>query len=161
MPRHVAPEQLSTCGQGGSSDVHGTDVFSRAKRSEVMSRVRNKNTKPELVVRSLLHSLGYRFRLHRNDLPGKPDIVLPKHRTVIFVHGCFWHQHENCRRARLPKQNQVFWSAKLAQNKERDRGAEVALKKLGWQVQVVWSCEAQGSRETLANKLSSFLPQQD
>src|SRR5579872_2867290 len=93
-----------------------TDNFSREKRSEIMSHVKSKNTKPEYVVRSALHKMGYRFRLQRKDLPGTPDIVLPKHRIVIFVHGCFWHQHPSCKRATKPKQNAAYWERKLTRN---------------------------------------------
>jgi DNA mismatch endonuclease (patch repair protein) len=96
------------------------DVFSREKRSQIMSRVSGKNTKPELIVRSMLHSMGYRFRLHRSDLPGKPDITLPKYKKIIFVHGCFWHGHQDCQRAKRPTTNKKFWNEKLAKNIERD-----------------------------------------
>ncbi len=92
------------------------DAFSREKRSQIMSRVSGKNTKPELIVRSQLHKLGYRFRLHRKDLPGKPDITLPKHKKVIFVHGCFWHGHTDCRRSKRPTSNEKFWNEKLDKN---------------------------------------------
>lgn len=98
-----------------------TDVFTPEKRSDVMSRIKGRNTKPELVVRSLLHRMGYRFRLHRTDLPGKPDIVLPRYRTVIFVHGCFWHRHKGCRLAYTPKSRMEFWSTKFESNMIRDK----------------------------------------
>jgi DNA mismatch endonuclease (patch repair protein) len=97
------------------------DHLTRAKRSWNMSRIRSGNTKPEKVVRSLLHAMGYRFRLHRKNLPGKPDIVLPKYKTVIFVHGCFWHRHPGCKNATMPKTNTEFWEDKLSQNIDRDR----------------------------------------
>ena len=106
-----------------------------------MSRIRSGDTKPEIVVRSLLHRMGYRFRLHRRDLPGKPDIVLPKHRTVIFVHGCFWHRHRGCKRCTTPSTNQDYWLEKLKGNAERDRKNKRLLKKLGWKVAIVWECE--------------------
>lgn len=105
-----------------------------------MSRVKNKNTKPEIVVRSLLHQLGFRFRLHRNDLPGTPDITLPKYNTVIFVHGCFWHGHD-CERGRLPKTNSKFWEAKITKNIQRDKSNIEALKEKGWNVIIIWNCE--------------------
>jgi DNA mismatch endonuclease (patch repair protein) len=95
-------------------------VFTPEKRSEVMSRVRSKDTKPELAVRRALHAIGYRFRLHRGDLPDKPDVVVPKYRTALFVHGCFWHRHPGCTKARLPKNNADFWREKLQGNVERD-----------------------------------------
>ena len=116
------------------------DVFTEEKRREIMSRVRNRNTRQEVLVRSLLHRLGYRFRLHRSDLPGTPDIVLPKHRTVVFVHGCFWHGH-SCPRGKLPETRRAFWKAKIERNAERDRDARQELETLGWRVVVVWGCE--------------------
>lgn len=104
-----------------------------------MSRVRNKNTQAELVVRSILHRLGFRFRLHRRDLPGSPDIVLPKYRTVVFIHGCFWHGH-HCPRGKLPTKNREFWENKINRNVDRDRAAVRELGELGWRSIVVWSC---------------------
>lgn len=120
-----------------------TDVFSKAKRSEVMSRISSKNTKPELAVRSALHKLGYRFRLHRRDLPGNPDIVLPRFATAVFVHGCFWHRHPGCKFAYVPCSRLQFWMKKFQANIERDRRARSALRKLGWRVITVWECEGQ------------------
>lgn len=117
------------------------DRFSPAKRSEIMSRVRSKDTKAEMRVRSFLHRLGYRFRLHRRDLPGRPDIVLARCRAVIFVHGCFWHQHTGCSKAALPKTNAGAWTAKLDRNVERDRENSEALKAAGWRVVTVWECD--------------------
>jgi len=117
------------------------DVFTKAKRSEVMSRIRARDTKPERAVRSILHRLGYRFRLHRTDLPGKPDIVLPCLRIVIFVHGCFWHWHEGCRFAYTPKTRTEFWLKKLESNVARDRQVETQLAELDWLVITVWECE--------------------
>lgn len=118
-----------------------TDVFSKSKRSEVMSRIKGQNTKPELVVRSLLHRLGYRFRLHRTTLPGKPDIVLPRFKTVIFVHGCFWHRHKDCRFAYTPKSRTDFWLKKLESNVIRDIQVKSDLEILGWRVITIWECE--------------------
>ena len=103
-----------------------------------MSRIGPKDTSPELIVRSTLHRLGYRFRLHVKKLPGKPDIVLAKHRTVIFVHGCFWHRHKGCKQASTPKSNQAFWQEKFARNVERDRRNVRSLKQLGWKVIIIW-----------------------
>ena len=117
------------------------DKISKEHRSWNMSRIRSKDTTPEKTVRSLLHKMGYRFRLHRKDLPGKPDIVLPKYKTVIFVHGCFWHRHENCKYASIPKTNTEFWLDKLNKNVERDKKNQAELKKLGWKVIVIWECE--------------------
>lgn len=119
-----------------------TDVFSKEKRSSIMGRIKGMNTRPEILVRSLLHSKGYRFRLHRNDLPGRPDIVLPKYNTVIFVHGCYWHRHAGCKRGKsMPATNVSFWEKKFDGTVKRDRQAKRMLKKLGWQVLIVWECE--------------------
>lgn len=120
-----------------------------------MSRVKNKDTQPELRVRSLLHRLGYRFRLHRKDLPGKPDIVLPKYKSVVFVHGCFWHGHD-CSRGRRPTSNVEFWNSKLDKNIERDELNQEFLGQLGWRVLTVWECETRNV-DTLAIKLVDFL----
>ena len=106
-----------------------------------MSRIRSKNTKPEIVVRSLLHKLGYRFRLHSSKLPGKPDIVLPKYHTVIFVHGCFWHRHPGCKYAYSPKSRVEFWQKKFGENVVRHEHVAEELEELGWRVLVVWECE--------------------
>ncbi len=125
-------------------------------RSWNMSRIKSGNTKPELVVRSLLHSMGYRFRLHRKDLPGKPDIVLPKYRSVIFVHGCFWHRHHKCKYAYNPKSNMDFWQKKFKANIERDVRVIKELKDLGWNILIVWECEIK-DMEILKNKIYKFL----
>lgn len=118
-----------------------TDVFTKSKRSEVMSRIKGRNTKPERAVRSLLHHMGYRFRLHKADLPGKPDIVLSRYKTVIFVHGCFWHRHKDCRFAYTPKSRTDFWLNKLESNVIRDIQVKSDLEKLGWRVITIWECE--------------------
>ena len=117
------------------------DFITPEQRSWNMSRIRNRDTKPELIVRSLLHRKGYRFRLHRKDLPGKPDIVLPRFKKIIFVHGCFWHRHEECRYAYSPKSRVSFWQNKFSQNVKRDKEVKEALSQLGWQVHVIWECE--------------------
>ena len=106
-----------------------------------MSRIRGKNTRPELLLRSLLHRAGYRFRLHAPHLPGRPDIVLPKYRTVIFVHGCFWHRHEECSNATMPKTRTGFWAEKFQRTVERDQQKQAELEALGWKVLTVWECE--------------------
>lgn len=127
------------------------DQFTKAQRSRVMARVKNKNTKPEVRVRSMLHGMGYRFRLHRRDLPGAPDIVLPRHNKVIFVHGCFWHSHD-CPRGKRPETRTKFWNAKLDANKRRDEKNRRDLERHGWKVLVVWECrlkEPKVVRETL------------
>ncbi|WP_342453011.1 very short patch repair endonuclease [Pararoseomonas indoligenes] len=125
-------------------------------RRAVMRANKAKNTKPEIVVRRMLHAMGYRFRLHRRDLPGTPDIVFPGRRKAIQVHGCFWHQHEGCRRATLPATRREFWVPKLARNKQRDADAEARLRALGWKVINVWECELQDLGR-LEAKLQSFL----
>lgn len=132
------------------------DTVSKEKRSEVMSKVRAKNTKPEIIVRKLLHNNGFRFSLHRKDLPGKPDICLRKYKTVIFVHGCFWHDHKNCANARMPKSNQDYWVPKIKRNAERDNKHKADLKKMGWNVMTVWECELK-NQDKLARKLKEKL----
>jgi DNA mismatch endonuclease (patch repair protein) len=132
------------------------DTIDAQRRSENMRRIRSQNTKPELVLRSLLHQLGYRFRLHRKDLPGKPDIVFPGRRKVIFVHGCFWHQHSGCREGRPPGTHQDYWGPKLARNVERGVRAILQLEEVGWAAIVVWECEI-SSQELLLNRLRAFL----
>jgi DNA mismatch endonuclease (patch repair protein) len=124
-------------------------------RSALMARIGSKNTAPELTVRRLLHGLGYRFRLHRRDLPGTPDIVLPSRRKAIFVHGCFWHGH-GCRIGQPPKSRPEFWGPKLERNKARDEENSEALRGAGWEVAVVWQCETK-DKEALAERLEDFL----
>jgi DNA mismatch endonuclease (patch repair protein) len=118
-----------------------TDVYSPQKRSAVMRRVKGKDTAPELQVRRLIWSLGGRYRLHRKDLPGKPDIVLPARRIAIFVHGCFWHGHDCARGARVPKANRDYWLGKVGRNRARDIDSRAALESGGWRVETVWECE--------------------
>ena len=118
-----------------------TDVYGPEKRSAVMRRVKGKDTAPELLVRRLLWRLGARYRLHRADLPGKPDIVLPGRRLAVFVHGCFWHGHDCARGARVPKANRDYWIAKVGRNRSRDSGSRAALAALGWRVETIWECE--------------------
>jgi DNA mismatch endonuclease, patch repair protein len=119
------------------------DRLTKARRSWNMSRIRGKDTGPEKVVRSLLHRMGYRFRLHGKGLPGRPDIVLARRKTVVFVHGCFWHRHRGCRNCTTPTNNRGFWMKKLGGNAKRDKLNSRALGKLGWRVVVVWECEAE------------------
>ena len=111
------------------------------QRSRNMSAIKSKNTKPEIKVRKVLHSMGYRFRLHSKDLPGSPDIILPKYKTVIFVHGCFWHRHENCKYASTPKTRQEFWNKKFNENINRDKINQENLSSKGWKIIIVWECE--------------------
>ena len=124
------------------------DRISKKHRSWNMSRIRSKNTKPEMVVRSFLHKAGFRFRLHRHDLPGKPDIVLPKYNTVIFVHGCFWHRHKGCKYAYTPKSRLKFWKDKFAGTVKRDKLHLKQLQDNGWKVFIVWECETQNIDRT-------------
>ncbi|SPJ33450.1 Very short patch repair protein [Kushneria phyllosphaerae] len=136
------------------------DNISPERRSANMRAIRSKNTSPEMVVRRLLHQMGYRFRLHRKDLPGKPDIVLPKYRTVIFVHGCFWHQHPDpdCKDARLPKSNPDYWLPKLERNRVRDLEHQIKLENEGWNVVVIWACETKLKHSpALVEKLKNTL----
>lgn len=121
-----------------------------------MSRIKPQNTQPEKIVRSIVHQMGYRFRIHKTDLPGKPDIVLPKYRKIIFVNGCFWHGHKNCLRAKLPKSNNEFWLKKIEDNKRRDINNIEALRKLGWDVLVIWQCEIKNQIE-IQQRLKIFL----
>ena len=132
------------------------DTLTPDERSERMGRVRGKNTKPELVVRQLLHSMGYRYRLHRSDLPGNPDIVFPSRRKAIFVHGCFWHRHDGCPNNRTPKSRLDFWVPKLESNRQRDLRNQELLASSGWEYLVVWECELRDKKQ-LANRLRTFL----
>jgi DNA mismatch endonuclease (patch repair protein) len=121
-----------------------------------MAAVKSTNTKPEVAVRRLLHALGYRFRLHSNDLPGRPDMVLPKYKTVVLVHGCFWHQHPDCKPAARPASNLEYWSSKLDRTVIRDRKQQAELEALGWQVVVVWECEIRDA-ELVTTRLQQAL----
>ena len=141
-----------------------TDIFTPEKRSEVMSRIRGRNTKPEVALRSMLHRLGYRFTVSgpkNKSLPGKPDIVLPKYRTVIFVHGCFWHGHENCRIFKMPTSRRQWWSAKIMGNRARDKRNEAALLAMGWNVVTIWECalNSMAARKWLAVRIPGLIGQ--
>ncbi|MBS1532130.1 MAG: DNA mismatch endonuclease Vsr [Bacteroidetes bacterium] len=130
------------------------DVHSKETRSYNMSRIRSKDTKPEMLVRRFLHKKGFRYRLHVKDLPGKPDIVLPKYKTVIFIHGCFWHGHEGCKYFVAPRSNREYWLPKIIRNIERDQTAERLLKIEGWKVLKAWECQLKNS---IRNKTLEFL----
>jgi DNA mismatch endonuclease (patch repair protein) len=133
-----------------------TDVLTPAQRRYCMSQIRGKDTTPELIVRSLLHRLGFRFRLHRKDLPGRPDIVLPKIMTAVQVQGCFWHSH-NCALGRpVPKTNSLFWSEKRAKTTERDKAARLRLRRMGWKVLIIWECQT-GDPKKLERRLRTLL----
>lgn len=134
------------------------DTLTPEERSDRMSRIRGRDTKPELLVRRLTHALGFRYRLHRRDLPGSPDLVFPSRRKVIFVHGCFWHRHADpgCKLARMPKSKLDFWAAKLENNRKRDEVNLARLHGLGWETLVIWECQTR-DREALQAKIEGFL----
>ena len=134
------------------------DTVTPERRSWNMSRIRSVNTAPERLVRSLLHRMGYRFRLHQRNMPGSPDIVLPRHKTVVLVHGCFWHRHPECRRAYTPKSNRDYWRGKFAKNVSRDEEQHRELEALGWTVITVWECET-GEKDVLRDRLNRHLTQ--
>lgn len=131
------------------------DVVTRETRSRMMSGIRSADTKPEMAVRRYLHRRGFRYRLHARDLPGSPDLVLARYKAVVMVHGCYWHRHQGCRYAYLPKSNQEFWENKFRANVERDARSRKALEDLGWRVLVVWECETQheGCLRELKNEI--------
>lgn len=161
------PNRSGDCSAAGSSTArqcprmlglagNSMDIVSPEKRSRMMAAIRGKNTKPEMMVRKIAHAMGFRFRLHRKDLPGSPDLVFPHLKRVIFVHGCFWHQHPGCRFAYTPKSNTQFWQHKLEGNTRRDALALSMLGALGWEVLIVWECEIT-DLPALTLKLNSFL----
>ncbi len=130
------------------------DIWDKEGRSKMMSKIRSTNTKPEIKLRKFLFSQGFRYRINDKKLPGKPDIVLSKYKTVIFVHGCFWHGHEGCRRSHIPKSNEQYWITKIAGNLTRDKAHTQALKDLGWNVLVVWECEINNKTKFEVLKIS-------
>ena len=134
-----------------------TDTFDPETRSRIMRMVRSEDTAPEILVRRFVHHLGYRFRLHREYFPGKPDLVLPRLMSVIFVHGCFWHGHGCPRGARLPKTNAKYWSNKIARNVSRDKSNQHKLRSLGWRPLVVWECELRSKLDSTQRRISAFL----
>ena len=138
-----------------------SDIFSSQKRSDIMSKISGKNTKPEILVRKFLFSKGFRYRINVKTLPGKPDIVLPKYKTVIFINGCFWHGH-NCKKGKLPSSNIDFWKEKISNNKSRDAKNSDLLVKLGWKVIIIWQCEISkiDNRIKILNKLLEDIKQQ-
>jgi len=132
------------------------DTLTPNERSKRMSLIRGKDSSPEMKLRRLVHGMGFRYRLHVKDLPGKPDLVFPSRRAVIFMHGCFWHRHPGCKLARMPKSKLDFWRPKLEGNRERDLRNQEMLKKLGWHVLVIWECEMENV-EKVSNKVREFL----
>lgn len=141
-----------------------SDKLTKALRSELMSKIRAKNTHPELLVRSALFRLGFRFRIHSKKLPGSPDIVLPKYKAVIFIHGCFWHGH-NCKSGKLPATNKEFWEPKIAKNQARDRLVLKELKEQGWKILTIWECSLKGSRkkpfDVLMREITNWLKREN
>jgi DNA mismatch endonuclease (patch repair protein) len=133
-----------------------SDVFDSAKRSAVMAKVKSRDTKPELLLRRILTDLGARYRLHRKDLPGSPDVAMPGRRLAVFVHGCFWHGHDCARGSRVPKANRDYWLAKVARNKARDARNLTDLAAAGWRVETVWECQMK-DRDTLKERLAMLL----
>lgn len=129
------------------------DRLTPEQRRKTMQAVKGKNTSPEVLVRQYLHRQGYRFRLHRKDLPGKPDIVLPKYKTVIFINGCFWHRHQGCKQATMPASNIDYWEKKFKRTQERDNSQYRQLEKLGWKVVIVWECEV----ENMINSMNKYI----
>jgi DNA mismatch endonuclease (patch repair protein) len=157
--RRRARARMSARGANSAKNTTGADLRAHraeSARSRTMRAIRKKNTKPELVVRRLLHGLGLRFRLHRRDLPGSPDIVLPRHRAVVLVHGCFWHQHPGCRHGNKPRVRTAYWLPKLARNVARDAQALAALRALGWRALVVWECELRDV-DAVRDRLAAFI----
>jgi DNA mismatch endonuclease (patch repair protein) len=132
-----------------------TDMVSRKRRSEIMRNIKPQNSFPEVLVRSLIHKMGFRFRLHVRSLPGTPDVVLPRHRKIILINGCFWHSH-TCKKAGIPKSNRIFWKKKLRRNHQRDIENLIALKQMKWRVLVVWQCELKRPAHLL-KRLTKFL----
>jgi DNA mismatch endonuclease (patch repair protein) len=148
---------MTTSDETPSGDQKDHDIVSEEKRSEMMSKVRSENTAPEQRARSLLSRMGYRFQLHQEELPGKPDLVLPEHDIAVFVHGCFWHMHSGCDKATIPKSNTEFWREKLTGNVSRDKRVISKLTDDGWRVLVLWECELEDNIDQVAEKVEHHL----
>ena len=133
------------------------DNLSQKRRSDNMRQIRSNDTGPELTLRRLIHGMGYRFRLHRKELPGTPDLVFPGRKKVVFLHGCFWHQHAGCREGRVPGTRREYWEPKLARNQERDALAQAKLKSLGWGVLTLWECELSKNADGIMKQIGQFL----
>lgn len=155
MTIRVPPKSQFSRTPANSAEPH-FDSLSPEQRSERMRRIRAKDTKPEIIVRRLAWSLGYRYRLHCRKLPGCPDLVFTARKKVIFIHGCFWHQHKGCNQYRMPRSRLEFWLPKLESNKERDRANSVKLKKKGWSVLILWECELK-KRARVTRRITSFM----
>lgn len=138
-----------------------SDIFSKDKRSDIMSKISNKNTKPEILVRKYLFANGFRFRINDKRFPGKPDILLPKYKAAIFVNGCFWHGHENCKAATLPTSNTDYWANKITSNMERDKKVHAQLEQMGYRVFIIWQCQlkAKEKKSTLSNLVEKLIDQ--
>jgi DNA mismatch endonuclease (patch repair protein) len=150
------PRIVKICGRSGAAGGIGQEPAVSSQRSALMARIGPKNSVPEMVVRKVAHGLGYRYRLHGRDLPGTPDLVFPARRSIIFVHGCFWHRHSGCKRCTHPKTRFEFWAEKFARNVQRDASNEEALRRAGWRVLVIWECETFAPAE-VRRRLKSFL----
>ena len=133
-----------------------TDIVNNRRRSEMMANIKGGDTTPEHAVRRIAHRMGLRFRLHRKDLPGRPDLIFPRHRLAVFVHGCFWHRHEGCRNAYMPKSRVEFWTEKFTGNVARDKRNEEALRNLGWRTLVIWECETRNA-ENIGRRLAECI----
>ena len=156
LPRRRSDASKSRASDGEEGSRSGRDPLTARQRSEMMSRIRSKDTGPEMLVRRLVHGMGYRYRLHAKALPGRPDLVFRPRRKVIFVHGCFWHRHEGCSSNRIPATRSEFWRAKLDGNVERDQRNEASLRQMGWRVLVIWECETRDP-DRLAGTIKRFL----
>lgn len=132
------------------------DNMTKEQRTLCMSRIRSKNTKPELIVRKALSKIGIRYRLHNSKLPGKPDIIIPKNKTIVFINGCFWHQHKNCKKQAVPKSNKDYWDKKLKRNMEKQKRDIKALKAIGWKVHIIWECQTADEKKLTA-KITKIL----
>lgn len=137
------------------------DIVDTVTRSRMMAGIRGKNTKPEILLRKAMHAKGYRFRLHDRRLPGQPDMILPRYRTAVFIHGCFWHRHKGCRYATSPATRQDFWAAKFEANVARDHAKEKAVLEQGWRIAVVWECALRNSVDEAASRLSDWLQSEE
>lgn len=151
-----ASETAISTSESGEGKHLPMDSVSSHRRSEIMALVRSKDSRPEMVVRRFVHRMGFRYRLHAANLPGKPDLVFPSRKKIIFVHGCFWHRHENCPLARIPKSRQAFWIDKLNRNRDRDTRIQKELGQAGWQVLTLWECEIKNN-VILGEKIKDFL----